>query len=97
MKAHIIFYDISQLSAAKKEKVLTALWGKQQQSYYGKYKYRIGGILDKIPHTKPAKSAVIIKSTDHPKIIKLFKKHGVKSTTFKTTVKKKVLKPQVVY
>lgn len=96
MKGTIIFYKLDSLKPNSKEKVLRGLFGKEQQSYYGKYKYRIGGILDDIPNYKPTRGSVIILKKDEKKVINFLESNKVEYEIYSTSVNKR-LKAETYY
>ena len=51
------------------------LAGHNDASHGGRYKYKISGLLDNIPFIKPCHGAIITKSKDSIKIIKLIEKY----------------------
>lgn len=97
MRATIIFYDMTELIPKNKEKLVTKLFGKEQMSYYGKYKYRTGGVLDGIPHLKPVRSALIVKKTDKNKVLKVLNQYKAIHCTYDTIIKKEAIEPRIIY
>jgi len=97
MKGVIIFYKLGKHTSKKKEKVLRELWGKKQQSYYGKYSYDFEGILAGIPHIKPARSAVIVKGIDKHKVTSFLDKNKVPHVVFNTNIGKELLNSRSIY
>jgi hypothetical protein len=61
MKAKLICYDLSKLDITKKTIVKRLLFGYTEYSNNAQYTYEREGILEKIPHIKPARAVVIVK------------------------------------
>lgn len=88
MKARIVSYDLTKLLQWKKVEVNRRLFGYLEYSNNSKYKYRRKGILKSIPHIKVAKSVIIVKETDLPKLVKNLK---CKYKSYKIDINRSIL------
>ena len=61
MKVKLIVYEMKKLTPSNKTQVGKLLSGFVDLSNHSKYKYRKEGILEKIPHFKFPKGAIILK------------------------------------
>lgn len=77
MKAKAIFYSQKEITPKERTKFKKELAGHNDSSHGGRYRYRIRGLLDKIPHVKPSNGALILKSDDYKKAINLMKKYSI--------------------
>ena len=82
MKA-VIAYDLTGKSSVQKTRVIRALFGYEDKSNFGKYKYVREGLLAKIPTAQQIKGAILVEKEYAPEIIKALKKLRVKSSVLK--------------
>jgi len=92
MKAKIIFYTQKKLSQNTKFKLRRELLGIEQKSNFSRYKYSIDGILNKIPHYRPADSTIIIKTKDLQSIKEILDKYKAEHETFDIIINPNKLK-----
>ena len=64
MQAKIIIYNQEKLKPKEKTKLKRVLYGHKDTSHKGKYTYKRSGIVEKIPHIKPARAVIIIRKKD---------------------------------
>jgi len=88
MNAKIIFYKQTKLDQNTKFKLRRELLGIEQKSNFARYKYKVEGILDKIPHYRPIDSAIIMQKKDTDKIIKIIKKYDAEYEVFEIKIDK---------
>lgn len=94
MKAKIIFYKQNNLDQKNKFKLRRELLGLKQKSNFSRYTYKIKGILDEIPHYKPADSAIIIENKHLNKIKTTLKKHKTTYEVFNIEIQANKLHPK---
>lgn len=88
MDAKIIFYKQTKLDQNTKFKLRRELLGIEQKSNFARYKYKIEGILNKIPHYRPIDSTIIVQKKDADKIIKTISKYGAEYELFGINIDK---------
>lgn len=86
MNAKIIFYKQEKLDQNTKFKLRRDLLGTEQKSNFSRYKYKIPGLLDKIPYYKPVKSAIIAKNKDISKIKKVLNDYNAEYEVFEIKI-----------
>lgn len=86
MDTKVIFYKQKGLDQNTKFKLRRELLGIEQKSNFSRYKYKVRGILDEIPHYRPVDSTIIVKKEDVPKIRELFKKYNVTIEVFEVRI-----------
>ena len=91
MKAKLIVYELSDLDQYHKVLVNRTLFGYLDNSNKGAYQYRRKGILDKIPHLRLLRGAIIVKNKDQSKILLALKSHKVQPKVFEIGIKKSIL------
>jgi len=91
MKAKLIVYELSDLDQYHKVLVNRTLFGYLDNSNKGAYQYRRKGILDKIPHLRLLRGAIIVKDKDQSKILLALKSHKVQPKVFEIGIKKSIL------
>jgi hypothetical protein len=64
------------------------LFGKEQQSNYGRYRYEVNGIIPKGEYVRPIRAVVIVKEQYSEDIRKVFDSYGIKYRSFKIELKK---------
>jgi len=82
MQQTIICYSLGSIEPKKRTKFNRELYGYEDQSNHGKYKYQRKGILSKIKHEKPLNS-VIITSENPQNIIKHLKNYKARYISHK--------------
>jgi len=87
MKAKLIIYNLSKLDQYHKVLLNRVLFGYTDNSNNGKYQYKRKGILDKIPHFRLPKGAIIVKDCDENKVTFILKKHKAKYNLFSISAK----------
>jgi len=92
MKAKIIFYTQKKLDQNTKFKLRRELLGIEQKSNFSRYKYSVNGILNKLPHYRPADSTIIIQSKDLKSIEEILDKYKAEHETFDITINPEKLK-----
>lgn len=86
MDTNIIFYKQKGLDQNTKFKLRRELLGIEQKSNFSRYKYKINGLLDEIPHYRPVDSTIIVKKEDVPRIKELLKKYKVTVEVFEVRI-----------
>lgn len=71
MKACIIIYNLENCSSAQRVKIQNTLYGYNDHSNGGKYKYRRKGIVEKYPHRRLSRGGLIIRDRDKGEIIQV--------------------------
>lgn len=76
MKGVIIVYDLDtkKLDNAKVTKFHRRLYGYTDYSRFGKYKYHREGLLDKVPHFNPSRSAIVTRKRYVREIVNFIRK-----------------------
>ena len=75
----IIAYDLTGKSPVQKTHIIRALFGYEDKSNFGKYKYAREGLLSKIPTARQIKSAILVEKEYAPEIVRVLKKFKIKS------------------
>jgi len=75
MEAKLICYTLGKIDHKTRSKFKREFFGYIDKSNKGQYKYERHGLLMKIPHSKPIRSIVIVKSEDEEKVTKLLRKY----------------------
>jgi hypothetical protein len=91
MKAKLIVYELSDLDQYHKVLVNRTLFGYLDNSNKGAYQYRREGILDKIPHLRLLRGAIIVKGKDQKKVLLALKSHRVQPKVFEISIKQSIL------
>ena len=91
MKAKIVFYCQEKLSQNEKFKLRRELLGIDQQSNYGRYQYKVEGLLNKISNYRPVRSSIIIAKSNLNEVIDLIKKFDIKIEVFDIEIPKSKL------
>ena len=86
MIAKVIFYTQKKIKPKERTKFKKELTGHNDSSHGGKYKYRIEGLLSKVPHIKPSNAALILKKKDYKKVISLMEKYSIDYTSYDINV-----------
>jgi hypothetical protein len=74
----IISYDLTSKSPVQKTRIIRALFGYEDRSNFGKYKYVREGLISKIPTALPVKSAIAVEKVHTQEVIRILKKLKVK-------------------
>ena len=82
MEAKIIFYSQKHIEPKQRTKFKKELTGHNDSSHGGRYKYRIRGALEKIPHIKPNNASMIIQEKNYKKILKIIRKYTTDYETY---------------
>lgn len=77
MKA-IITYNLTDKSPVQKTRIIRALFGYEDKSNFGKYKYVREGLISKIPNTLQIKSAIMVEKVYVPEVVRVLKKLKIK-------------------
>ena len=77
MKA-IIVYNLADKSPVQKTRILRVLFGYEDKSNFGKYKYAREGLISKIPNALQIKSAIIVEKAYVPEVVRTLKKLKIK-------------------
>lgn len=75
----VIVYDLTGKSPVQKTRVIRALFGYQDKSNFGKYKYTREGLISKIPNAYQIKGAILVENEYVPNVVRMLKKLKVKS------------------
>ncbi len=75
MKARIVFYKQNKLDQNTKFRLRRDLLGLEQKSNFSRYKYKVEGLLDRIPHYRPVDSAIIIENKNLNKVKEVLDKY----------------------
>ena len=86
MQAWVFFYTIKELDPKIRTKVRAQLYGKKQQSNYGRYHYQIKGLMAENSYIRPVKSVVIVKKRYVQKLSQFFESNRVKYRLLEITV-----------
>lgn len=86
MRAKIIFYKQIDILPKERTKFKKELSGHNDSSHGGRYKYKISGVLDEMPFIKPCNGAIITKSRNSIKIIKLIEKYKIEYKDYEIIV-----------
>jgi hypothetical protein len=76
----IIAYDLTGKSPVQKTRVIRALFGYEDKSNFGKYKYTRDGLISKIPNAYQIKGAILVENKYVPNVVRMLKKLKVKSS-----------------
>ena len=87
MKGIIFLYRTKGLAPRLVTKMNSQLFGKKQQSNYGKYKYDVEGIIPKGSYIRPIRAVVIVKEEVEDDIKKVFDSYGIKYRTFRIVLR----------
>ena len=88
MKCIIFLYRTKGVEPRSITKMNVQLFGKKQQSNYGKYKYEIEGMIPKGEFIRPIRAVVFVKEQYSEDIRKVFDSYGIKYRSFKIELKK---------
>lgn len=91
MKAKLIIYELSNLDQYHKVLLNRELFGYLDNSNKGTYQYKREGILDRIPHFRLPKGAIIVKGKDRNKILVALRRHKAKYKSFDVSIKQSML------
>lgn len=86
MDTNVIFYKQKGLDQNTKFKLRRELLGIEQKSNFSRYKYKVKGLLDEIPHYRPVDSTIIVKKEDVPRIRELLKKYNTTIEVFEVKI-----------
>ena len=91
MKAVLICYTLKDAKHDVRSAFKREFIGYTDKSNNGSYEYKREGLLDKIPHLKPAKGVIIVKNSDNGKVKRLLNKYKAKVKSFDIDIKQSVL------
>lgn len=76
-KGRIICYNLKPANLTRVEiaRFQMELSGRQNRSNYGRYTYYREGLLDRIPHIKPVRSAIVVLPEFAEEILELLRKY----------------------
>lgn len=92
MEAKLICYTLGKISSTKRNKFKRKLLGYKDYSNKGGYTYERNGILHKIPHLRPIRSVIIVRSKDQAIITQFLKEYNAKISIFDVIIKENRLK-----
>ena len=92
MKAKIIFYKQGTLNQKEKFNLRRDLLGIEQKSNFGRYNYKVKGVLDEIPHYKPFDSTIIIEAKNLIMLKEVLSRHNVNFEIFDMDIPQNKLK-----
>jgi hypothetical protein len=87
MKSIIFLYRTKGVEPRSLTKMNAQLFGKEQQSNYGKYKYEVEGMIPKGEYIRPIRAVVIVKEQYSENIRKVFELYGIEYRSFKIELK----------
>jgi hypothetical protein len=76
----IIAYDLTGKSPVQKTRIIRTLFGYEDKSNFGKYKYARKGLISKIPNARQIKGAILVEEAYVPKVVRELKKLKVNSS-----------------
>lgn len=76
----LIAYDLKGKSSVQKTRVIRTLFGYEDKSNFGKYKYVRRGMISEIPNALQIKGAILVEAKYVTKVIIALKKLRVKSS-----------------
>ena len=86
MQAWVFFFTIKELDPKVRTKVRAQLYGKKQQSNYGRYHYQIKGLIPEKSYIRPVQSVLIVRKRYVQKLLKFFESNCVKYRFFEITL-----------
>ena len=97
MEALVVFYDMKNVKPKKRTKILDSLFGKQQQSNYGKFSYQVKGILPEGSYIRPIRASLIVKKRYRQSIQKLFDENAIIYKIFTIIVQKEDFEKKQIF
>lgn len=82
MKAKLICYTLGKVDHQIRSRFKREFFGYVDKSNNNQYTYQRKGLLKDIPHSKPIRSTVIVKSKDEAKIIRFLKRFKAEIKTY---------------
>ena len=76
----VIAYDLTGKSPVQKTRVIRALFGYEDKSNFGKYRYARDGLISKIPNARQIKGAILVENRYVTEVVRILKKLKVKSS-----------------
>jgi hypothetical protein len=73
MKA-VISYDLTGKSPVQKTRIIRTLFGYEDKSNFGKYKYARKGLISEIPNAHQIKGAILVEKRYVPQVVRALKK-----------------------
>ena len=87
----LICYSLGNINHDVRSAFKRELMGYVDKSNNGMYEYQRKGLLDNIPHIKPAKGVIIVKGRDSNRVKRLLRKYKAKVKSFDIDIKQSVL------
>ena len=91
MKSVIICYSLGKVNHDVRSAFKRELAGYVDKSNNGLYEYQRKGLLDEIPHIKPAKGVVIVGEADRKIVKRLLRKYKAHLKLFDIDIKRSML------
>lgn len=76
MEAKIVFYKQNKLDQNTKFRLRRDLLGLEQKSNFSRYRYKVSGLLDRIPNYRPVNSSIIVENKNLRKVKNLLSKYA---------------------
>ncbi len=92
MKAKLICYTLGNVDHQIRSRFKREFFGYADKSNNNQYNYQRRGLLTEVPHSKPIRSAVIVKAKDEPKIIRFLKRFKAEIKVYWIIIDKTELK-----
>ncbi len=91
MKAVLICYSLGKVNHDVRSAFKREFMGYIDKTNKGAYEYQRKGLLDDIPHIKPAKGVIIIRDKDSNKVKRLLRKYKAHLRLFNINIKQSTL------
>ncbi|MBI4173173.1 MAG: hypothetical protein HY519_00465 [Candidatus Aenigmarchaeota archaeon] len=82
-QACMLIYNLAGKQPKEKAAIIRKLYGYEDRSNMGRYRYEREGICSKIRHIKPADNTIICPEHESRKIENFFKSHSINYTKWK--------------
>lgn len=92
MNVIIFLYRTTGVEPRLLTKMTVQLFGKEQQSNYGRYKYEIEGMIPKGEYIRPIRAVVIVKEKYLKDTMEIFNSYGIEYRYFRIQLMKKDFK-----
>ena len=76
-KKSLLLYDLKNKKPREKVDITRKLFGFEDKSNNGKYTYKRKGLLQKIPHEKWNKAAILINTKNETEVLSILEKFGL--------------------
>ena len=87
----LICYSLGNVNHDVRSAFKRELMGYVDKSNNGMYEYQRKGLLDEIPHIKPAKGVIIVKENDSNRVKRLLRKYKAHLKSFDIDIKQSML------